>query len=81
MTKLLKDMPEHMERIENNWSLIQEIEYIIDYEEGNKAEYVLEKLTEFVNQNYLFKGDLPKKVKDAMMEHYEISGVVEAILA
>lgn len=31
MGTLLKDMPEHMERIENNFTLLDEIKYKIEY--------------------------------------------------
>lgn len=56
MKTLLKDMPEHMERIENNRPLIQEIEYLIEYGDGNIAEQVINSITEFINQNYTWKG-------------------------
>ena len=82
MKTLLKDMPEHMERIEDNWSLkghIQdEIEQNIsvcfnktigEYSGGDNArlyididnlpilsEMLLSVITDFVNQNYEWKG-------------------------
>lgn len=61
-TELLKDMPIHMERIENNQSLKQDIEQIInsyEFEETDVpliSEEILTTITEFVNQNYTFKG-------------------------
>ena len=72
MKTLLKDMPEHMERMEANYETISAIKDILDehsdYSE-TRGEYVIgeddftkistlinEKLTEFVNQNYEWKG-------------------------
>lgn len=71
MTTLLKDMPEHMERIEGN-SINAEIMDVLnehsDWSEtrGNNVvdegdfeliiEAVKNKITEFVNQNYEWKG-------------------------
>lgn len=73
MGTLLKDMPIHMERIENNYSLMDEIKYKIEYglefdHKGsnysdisvNNAKEISENLlgifTDFVNQNYEWKG-------------------------
>lgn len=56
MKKLLKDMPEHMDRIENNYLLKQDIASIVELNDGDPVSEILEKLTEFVNQNYTFKG-------------------------
>ncbi len=62
MTTLLKDMPEHMERIEGNYSLKQDIVNVIamygDIDDDAEliADELLPIITEFVNQNYEWKG-------------------------
>ena len=91
MNTLLKDMPEHMERIEDNWSLKGAIEDILSTEasmcltdnifniesedvpqprskgdnlsyiaeidnKSDLAELIIKELTQFVNQNYEWKG-------------------------
>jgi hypothetical protein len=69
MKTLLKDMPEHMEKIDT-LSILQKIkdclienqseldgETVIEEDMfDDTAEQILEKLTEFVNQNYEWKG-------------------------
>lgn len=65
MNTLLKDMPQFAERIENNYSLKQDINEIVgevidypdDYSQNHYTEQLIEKITDFVNQNYTFKGD------------------------
>lgn len=78
MKTLLKDMPEHMERIEDNFILQDKIKdclmenqivvfetnsensecnYALHSNEFNStSEAILKELTEFVNQNYTWKG-------------------------
>jgi len=59
-------MPEHAERIDGNQILKQDIIDILgifDFE----ADEVLEKITEFVNQNYIFKGTLPTKISGILV--------------
>lgn len=71
MKTLLKDMPEHMERIEGNsinaeiMNVFNEHSYWSETRQGNVidegdfeliVEAVKNKITEFVNQNYEWKG-------------------------
>lgn len=72
MSTLLKDLPQHKERIENNMFLEQDIRDILSqqasYSSTNErlmlledefsavAEFILEKLANFVNENYEWKG-------------------------
>lgn len=72
MKTLLKDMPEFAERIEGNMPLESEIKSILEYNSdwsdssqcmilkdfeflGTSTE-IIQKLTDFVNQNYTWKG-------------------------
>lgn len=72
MKTLLKDMPEFAERIENNVLLKSDINDILsdhsDYYESLSSnvidtddfrvvsDAIIDKLTDFINQNYTFKG-------------------------
>ena len=72
MKTLLKDMPEHMERVESNMLFENEIRGLLDQvsdwsdsRNGNvidESEFtgltseIIKKVTEFINQNYTFKG-------------------------
>lgn len=65
MEKLLKDMPEFAERIENNVFLKNDISEAIRTTEntslsGHQSEFIAEQviqvITDFVNQNYEWKG-------------------------
>ncbi|HMG82801.1 MAG TPA: hypothetical protein VK559_07180 [Ferruginibacter sp.] len=79
MNTLLKDKPEFSERIENNYLAIQDIKDIVG--DDINIEELIEKISEHVNQNYIFKGDLPVKLRNAMNDHFEITKVTEAVLS
>ncbi len=72
MKTLLKDLPEHKERIEGNYSLVNDITRVLkdnseysytmecnvikaEYFESN-AQEIVEKVINFINENYEWKG-------------------------
>lgn len=77
MLTLLKDMPEHAERIETSVFLRKDITDIIRDTEPFMIKLelasilcgdVMSKIQEFVSNNYVFRGDIDKKVRSAIEE-------------